>query len=306
MCARSGTSKCEVCMEKKIKLLWQQMREQLHRQYRVALMDFETLSESRQYVFKPLTILLVLLVVFVGLVGGTAALIVLTPLREHIPGYFKSEYEQTILVQRRLADSLQKAVRDQEAVIKALQQALGDGTGGPPTQSMQQLDQFKESVTPETEAATAQSAPPAAQAATQPKMTMSALKSASQSALTNLFPPLQGEVRKDNPFAFGTHYGVDIVAPLGAVIQSATEGVVVYADYSERDGYVIAVSGRNNVVTFYKHNARLLRQTGSYVQAGDPLAVIGNTGENTSGPHLHFELWHEGKPLDPTEYISFN
>ncbi|MEM7654583.1 MAG: M23 family metallopeptidase, partial [Bacteroidota bacterium] len=138
-----------------------------------------------------------------------------------------------------------------------------------------------------------------------PEESYEAVRMSDKPLLMNLFPPLDGEVR--NGFDLQKqHYGVDIVAPEKTLIKSVAEGYVVMAEYSEDNGWVIGVSSRDNVVSFYKHNSRLLKKVGDYVVSGEPIAVIGNTGENSTGPHLHLEIWHKGTPLDPVNYIRFN
>lgn len=288
--------------EDKVKIVYQRVKEALLKPYRVALMDFETLSESRQYVFKPLTLILGGLILFVGLVGGTAALIVLTPLREHIPGYFRPEYSnEMVSLQNELAE-LQQAVQSQEAVMPALQ-PLGDGKSSDATKAMDAIERTQETVKADPSEQAAPTALPSSirQA---PRLRADALKIANTAPLMALMPPVKGQMSREFSYA-NKHYGVDIVAEANSLILSAIEGTVVFADYSDNDGYIIAVAGKNSLVTFYKHNSRLLKPLGSYVQRGEAIAIIGNSGENSTGPHLHFELWNNGVPMNPSEYITF-
>ncbi|MBT8221399.1 MAG: M23 family metallopeptidase [Bacteroidia bacterium] len=101
------------------------------------------------------------------------------------------------------------------------------------------------------------------------------------------------------------HYGVDIVAPKNTAIKAIRDGFVITADWTIDTGNTIAVQHANGFVSIYKHNSALLKKAGSAVKAGEAIALIGNTGRLTDGPHLHFELWHNGKPLDPQEYFNF-
>lgn len=288
--------------EDKVKIVYQRVKEALHKPYRVALMDFETLSESRQYVFKPLTLLLGGLVVFVVLVGGTAALIVLTPLREHIPGYFRPEYSEEMVALQNELQELKRAVQSQEAVMPALQ-PLGDGKSGDATKAMSAIEQTQQTVQTEGDDNPAQAAIPNS-VRQAPRLRMDALKVANTAPMMSLLPPVNGQVSREFNYD-NRHYGVDIVADGNSLIVSAIEGSVVFADYSDQDGYIIGIAGKNNIVTFYKHNSRLLKGIGSHVQRGEAIAVIGNSGENSTGPHLHFEIWNNGVPVNPTEYMSF-
>lgn len=101
------------------------------------------------------------------------------------------------------------------------------------------------------------------------------------------------------------HFGVDIVAKKGAKINSVLDGTVILSDWNSETGYVIVVQHANNFISLYKHNSLLLKKVGDFVRAGDNIAVIGNSGHLSSGPHLHFELWSAGSPVNPEDYISF-
>ena len=118
------------------------------------------------------------------------------------------------------------------------------------------------------------------------------------------FTPLKGSVT--NIFdPVSRHYGVDIVAAKNEAIKSTLDGTVIISNWTSETGYVIGIQHSNNIVSFYKHNSALLKKAGAYVKAGEPIAIIGNTGELTSGPHLHFELWYNGTPVNPKDYIAF-
>lgn len=120
----------------------------------------------------------------------------------------------------------------------------------------------------------------------------------------HFFPPVKGLVTNSlNTEA--NHYGTDIVSGANEVVKSTLDGTVTMATWTLETGWVISVQHPDDIISIYKHNAELLKRVGDYVKAGDPIAIIGNSGELTTGPHLHFELWHNGVPLDPEDYISF-
>jgi murein DD-endopeptidase MepM/ murein hydrolase activator NlpD len=101
------------------------------------------------------------------------------------------------------------------------------------------------------------------------------------------------------------HYGVDIVAQTDEPVKSIADGSVIMADWTQSSGNIIAVQHRGNLISVYKHNSALLKKVGNFVSAGEIIAIIGNTGELTTGPHLHFELWYNGNPVNPEEFVSF-
>ncbi len=120
----------------------------------------------------------------------------------------------------------------------------------------------------------------------------------------HFFPPVKGLVTN----SFNTvknHYGTDIVAGSNEIVKSTLDGTVIMASWTLETGWVIQIQHENNLISLYKHNAELLKRVGDYVKVGEPIAIIGNSGELTTGPHLHFELWYNGIPLNPEDYISF-
>jgi murein DD-endopeptidase MepM/ murein hydrolase activator NlpD len=118
------------------------------------------------------------------------------------------------------------------------------------------------------------------------------------------FSPITGIV--SGPFDLSEeHFGIDIVAKTDEPVKSIADGSVIMADWTQDSGYVIAVQHRNNLISVYKHNAALLKKVGTFVSAGEIIAIIGNTGELTTGPHLHFEIWYNGTPVNPEDFVSF-
>lgn len=117
------------------------------------------------------------------------------------------------------------------------------------------------------------------------------------------FTPLKGVVSQGYDPAI--HPYIDITAPSGSVVKAALDGTVIFSGWSADAGHTIQIQHTGDIVTIYKHNEKLLKKTGDKVSAGTPIALVGNTGEMTTGPHLHFELWHKGETVDPTKYISF-
>lgn len=118
------------------------------------------------------------------------------------------------------------------------------------------------------------------------------------------FTPINGIISSPyNPR--DEHYGVDVVAKSNEPVKCVADGTVLFASWTQDTGYVAAVQHRNNIVSIYKHNSALLKKVGNFVSAGEILAIIGNTGDLTTGPHLHFELWYNGNPVNPQEFVSF-
>ena len=117
------------------------------------------------------------------------------------------------------------------------------------------------------------------------------------------FTPVKGVISQGyDPV---THPFVDITAPAGSLISAIADGTVIYDGWSDDTGYTIQIQHSNDIISIYKHNDKLLKKAGDKIKAGAPIALMGNTGSLSTGPHLHFELWHNGENLDPTQYINF-
>ena len=117
------------------------------------------------------------------------------------------------------------------------------------------------------------------------------------------FTPLKGVVSQGYDAAI--HPYVDIAAASGSVVKAVLDGTVIFTGWSADTGHTIQIQHDGDIISIYKHNEKLLKKTGEKVSAGTPIALVGNTGEMTTGPHLHFELWHKGETVDPTKHISY-
>ncbi len=118
------------------------------------------------------------------------------------------------------------------------------------------------------------------------------------------FKPIQGIITNHYNSA-AKHYGIDLVSERNDAVKAVYDGIVIFADWTINTGYVIAIQHPGNFISVYKHNSALLKQQGDIVKSGDPIAIIGDSGEQSSGPHLHFELWANGSSVNPMDYINF-
>lgn len=121
---------------------------------------------------------------------------------------------------------------------------------------------------------------------------------------TFFFSPIEGIVSRPFDVSIG-HYGVDVVSKSEEPVKSIADGTVIFADWTQDAGNVIAIQHRGNIISVYKHNSALLKKVGNFVYSGEVISIIGNTGELTTGPHLHFEIWYNGNPVNPEDFISF-
>lgn len=119
----------------------------------------------------------------------------------------------------------------------------------------------------------------------------------------HFFKPLVGFI--SNGFDMATHPAIDITAPANSVVKATLDGTVIYAGWSNEFGYTITIQHSGNIISAYKHNRSLLKKQGDKVEAGTPIAYVGNTGSTSTGDHLHFEIWYKGQAVNPSLYISY-
>jgi murein DD-endopeptidase MepM/ murein hydrolase activator NlpD len=280
---------------------------QLRNRFRFVVLNDETFEEKFALTLTRTNVWVFLSTVAVTLIFLTTAAIVYTPLKYFIPGFGDYNYRSQILRLQFQADSLEQVMQGRQLWIENVMNiAAGnvDTTKPSPTVSgkidKSSVDISKVSDTDkdirkeveEEESYALQSGGAAGSALVEEVKQMHPI------------PPVEGYVTEEFD-ASKEHFGIDIAAKQDAPVKSVLDGKVISATYSVADGYVIAVQHRNSLVSFYKHNAKLLRKVGEVVKAGDVIAFAGNSGETSTGPHLHFELWHEGKGLNPKDYIVF-
>ncbi len=247
--------------------------------------------------------LLIFFVIFF-IVGATASLIAFTNLREFIPGYPDVTMRRNILLNAIRLDSLERELALRDHYFENLSSII---SGDRPASSMALRDttmnynsiSFRTS--PEDSALRAQIETEGRYDISQGQVAVYETSLAS----LHFFPPVRGIVSGKFDQS-KKHYGTDIVTSPRAQVDAALAGTVIFTGWTRETGYVIEVQHSNNIVSVYKHNSSLLKETGDLVRTGEAIAIVGDSGEiYTSGPHLHFEIWYKGSPLDPEKYVIF-
>lgn len=293
------------------------LMEKLRDKYRLVIMNADTFEEVMSLKLTPLSVYVGISSLVVGTAIVVTMAIVWTPLKRYIPGYgdFQRDAEIAELTSKvgSLENEIEAHRRYNENFRKLLVGDLADMSKeaaekqGQPANLADTLPQDVERI-PEDEQLRAQVASgtftnsPAA-SPTAPSTVPGGPRETPLEQLS-FIPPVSGEITS----AFDLkkeHYGVDIGAPKNTAVKAAAAGMVISSGYTVETGYSIAIQHPNNVVTMYKHNSVLLKKEGSPVKAGEAIAIIGNTGEQSTGPHLHFELWHKGRAVNPVGYINF-
>ncbi|MCB8995389.1 MAG: M23 family metallopeptidase [Bacteroidales bacterium] len=246
-------------------------------------------------------------------VGGTLVIlsialvyvsIAYTPIRETIPGYPNSEMRNNIVQNAILLDSLKEELRYRDQFFMNLNKII---SGEAPQDYLNSPDdstanyQYLSFTRSPADSILRQ------EIDLNDKLRIPvANNSQSNSSLEKMhfFTPVVGVIT--NPFnSLNSHFGTDVVAAPNEVVKATLDGTVIMASWTLETGYVIQLQHTNNLISVYKHNAELLKKVGMRVKAGDAIAIVGNSGELTTGPHLHFELWQNGVALNPENYIKF-
>ena len=276
----------------------------LKSKFRFVVMNDQTLEEKFSLRLTPMNLIVVGGTFALLLITLTLYLIAFTPIREYIPGYADVNMRRNLIKMTLKTDSLmQKLNADEKYLANMLNILNGQAdTTLPKKKAGQQLyDSIQHLTKSEGDSLLRW------QIENQEQFTLVNKKDKAFSSgigSYSFFTPLKGNVTSK----FNTaqkHYGIDIVSNANEGIKSALDGTVVIANFTSETGYVIGVQHANNLFAFYKHNSALLKSVGDYVKAGEVIAIIGNSGEFSSGPHLHFELWYNGTPVNPVDYINF-
>lgn len=277
--------------------------EKFRHKYRLSIYRDETYEEVLNLKLSKLNVFTLVGIITIIFLTIVIAIIAYTPVREFIPGYPNQSTVTNIRKNEFLLDSLEIELSKRDRYFNNLKKILSGedpdnydnfaDTGGRYEniefsrsaedsllrQMMEQEQQFNLSYS-------------------------SAKRPVSSISSIHFFPPIKGMVTN----AFSTtnnHYGIDIVAAPNEVVKAVMEGTVIMSSWTLETGWVIQIQHDNNLLSIYKHNAELLKRQGDFVKTGDPIAIIGNSGELTTGPHLHFELWHNMAPINPLDYIVF-
>jgi murein DD-endopeptidase MepM/ murein hydrolase activator NlpD len=277
----------------------------LQNKFRLVVMNDQTLEEKFSIRLTPMNIIVFGGTFALSLITLTLYLIAFTPLREYIPGYTDVTIRRNLVAVALKTDSVENQLNAQEAYLANLLNVLNDKVD-----TTQPVKNFSESALNDTLRKLDKSEEDSLMRLQMEGADRFELNESNERSFSTgigsiaFFTPLKGSITtKFNPVQ--KHFGIDIVAGPNEVIKSSLDGTVVISSFTSETGYVIGVQHTNNIFTLYKHNSALLKSVGDYVKAGEVIAIIGNTGEFSTGPHLHFELWYNGSPVNPLEYISF-
>jgi murein DD-endopeptidase MepM/ murein hydrolase activator NlpD len=278
------------------------IKKKLLHKYRLVVLNEATFEERFSFKLNRLNVFVFSTIFAFFLIAITTVLIAFTPLREYIPGYSSTSLKKQAVNLTFKTDSLQQALSVNGQYIASIKKVL---TGDVKTVDFNR-DSILEAAQNDIEGIDLS-----------PSKRDSILRDiVSQEDKYNplidseevnfvLFPPVNGSISENyNPEL--KHFAVDVVTAKDSPVKAAADGTVIFSDWTTDSGHVIVLIHTNNLISIYKHNASLHKEQGDLVKAGEVIATVGNSGELTTGPHLHFELWSDGYPINPTNFIDFD
>ena len=276
-------------------------RKLLHK-YRLVILNEDTFEERFAIKLTRLNVFVLISLSAVILILLTTLLIAFTPLREYIPGYSSIALKKKATQLSYKTDSLQQAMALNSQYLESIKLVL---KGDVNTVSFNKDSIIKAA---ELDINEINLSPSKEDSILREKIDKEDKYNLFDSATSKvnfvLFPPVNGTI-SDNYSVQDKHYAVDVVVARDTPVKATADGTVIFAEWTTQTGYIIIIDHGNGLISAYKHNASVTKAQGELVKAGEVIAISGNTGEVTTGPHLHFELWSNGYPIDPTTFIDF-
>jgi murein DD-endopeptidase MepM/ murein hydrolase activator NlpD len=285
------------------KTKWGLKRLNLKDKYRLGIYNDTTYEQVFYFRLKGREVLVILVISIFLLVGLNTFFIAFTPMREFIPGYPTEETRKIMQNNVLKIDSLENELAEWAFYWDNSMRVISGGS----TQIVQNPPDTAISNTPFVDVRSKQDSIFRTRIENEERINFgdnfSAQKSRDISEI-HLMAPLKGKIT--SKFNAGeNHLGIDIVSSPNDVVVATLDGTVIMSEWTLETGHAILIQHNDNIISVYKHNAKLLKKQGSKVKAGDAIAIMGNSGELTYGPHLHFELWFKGIPVNPEQFIIF-
>jgi murein DD-endopeptidase MepM/ murein hydrolase activator NlpD len=281
-------------------------RNRLRVKYRLVIMNEETFKERASLLLTPMNVIVLGGSLAIFLVVAVTYIIAFTPLKEYIPGYSDSDLRMQVYHNTLRTDSLEKELAMKDLYLQNINLII---SGGVPDQQTQEPDTTKDYEGIEFTNSQEDSAM-RAMVEQEERYNIQNLQLGVQASVESnirslfFFAPIKGDVTAGFD-SRERHYAVDVVAKENEPIKATLDGTVILSTWTYEAGNVIGIQHSSNLTSFYKHCSALLKKTGESVKAGEVIGIVGNSGELSTGPHLHFELWFSGRPVNPLDYIVF-
>lgn len=282
---------------------WQKFKKWLKSRYRFVILNDTTFGESFSIKLSPAGIIIGVAAITIVMTTLVISFVAFTPLREYIPGYGNITERKLIVNLSNKADSIDNVLASRDVYMQTLLNVLNEthetktekplkDTSGKYKNVNTTVGQNDKNFRNDYE--------------NNQLKTSVAIKNVKLSGISDLvfFQPVTGLVSESFNLK-NKHFGVDIVTKENELVKSTLDGVIIYNGFSSQDGFVIHIQHSNNLVSIYKHLSSSLKQLGIRVKCGETIGSVGNSGELSKGPHLHFELWYNGYAINPQDIIAF-
>ena len=270
--------------------------------YRMIVINETTFNEELSFRFSRLNILSIIILLLVFIFTGTFFLVSYTPIKEFIPGYTSTKVRKEAIRNTFLLDSLVTKFQKQDQFIKSIKSALS-GKNESEEGLLKEIN--KSNLEPFNREFNRVKADSLLRLEVMQEDKYNLMPNSKNNVKFMLFSPASGIISE--PFNSEIkHFAVDIALAKDTPIKSVAVGTVVLAEWTSDTGYVIVIKHNHGLLSVYKHNSTIEKSQGDIVQAGEVIAFAGNSGELSTGYHLHFELWIDGYPVDPTNFIDFS
>jgi len=278
------------------------IKHKLLHKYRLVVLNEDTFEERFTFKLNRLNVFVFSIISVILLISITTIIIAFTPLREYIPGYSSVALQKKATLLTYKTDSLQQVISINNQYLASIKKVL--------TGDVSTVDFNKDSIIKAAEIDNSEiDFTPSKEDSLLREQVL--LEDKYNPLVTNsevsfvLFPPVKGMISEEFNIK-NKHFAIDIVTAKDAPVKATADGTVIFSEWTSETGFVIIIDHSNNFLSVYKHNALLTKKQGELVKAGEVIAQVGNTGEFSTGPHLHFELWSDGYPINPSSLIDYN
>jgi len=276
-------------------------RKLLHK-YRMVILNEDTFEERLSFKLTKLNVFVAVSLGIIILIAGTTFLIAFTGLREYIPGYSSANLKKQATELAYKTDSLQTALMLNNQYYESIRKVL-TGDLKPMILNRDSLVKSQQ-MDPSLFDLSSSKADSLLREEVAQEDKYNVLETAGTQMEFALFPPVKGTISEKYNLK-SRHYAVDVVVAKNAPVKAAADGRVIFSEWSAATGYVMIIEHNYGLLSVYKHNLSLTKEQGDFVRSGEVIALAGSSGELSTGPHLHFELWKDGNPVNPSDYIDF-
>ena len=270
--------------------------------YKVVVSSEDTFEEKLSFKANKINVFIIMLVYSIILISFTISIVFFTQLREMVPGYSSSDLLNRAIYLTKKTDSLEQQIALNNKFYKSIEDVLSGN-----------IDEFIPRDELSIDSNLINSGVVTISPNSQDSILRKYVENEEKFNLTNneliienkmFFSPIKGEITQN--FNYNeNHFAIDIAADIGTPVKSVLDGKIIFSEWSLETGYVVVIDHGENIISVYKHNSKTLKEQNDFVQAGEVIAYSGNQGNLSSGPHLHFELWKNGTPIDPEPLLNF-